>query len=148
MPNAAYRRGRKDEYDHATHLKSQGYKLVARNAGSHRIADLIMAKKGELLFIQCKPDAKDAPAKRAELRELASWVGAVDISPTVASPGAGAGTGTVNVMVTSGGSGCAGTAGASDAGWLTVMGSDYEQGAYEIQAVTTDPLYDGAVLLQ
>jgi hypothetical protein len=79
MSNANYVKGRRSEYEHAAHLEDNGYTLVMRAAGSHGVADLIMAKQGELLFVQCKQTAHDSPAKRAELRGLAALVGAVPL---------------------------------------------------------------------
>ena len=79
MPNTQYVKGRKREYEHADYLRRDGYRLVCRAAGSHGVADLIMSKPGELLYVQCKPEAKDTPAKRAQLREMAAESGAVPL---------------------------------------------------------------------
>ena len=74
-----YRKGRAREYDFKDHLIANGYTWVCRAAGSHGVADLIMVKPGELLFVQCKPKAADSPAKRAELRRVAAMAGAVPL---------------------------------------------------------------------
>jgi Holliday junction resolvase len=82
MPNSKYRAGRDLEYAVMHHLEDNGYVIMCRASGSHGPADVIMVKQGELLFIQCKTNGKDSPAKRARLSQLARWAGAI---PLVAS---------------------------------------------------------------
>ena len=50
------------------HLRNQGY-VVFRSAGSHSPADLIAAKGGEWLLIQCKVDG-NFPSKQRDILKL------------------------------------------------------------------------------
>jgi Holliday junction resolvase len=70
MPNHNYNRGRRFEYRIARLYREQGW-FVFRSAGSHSPADLVCAKAGEIIAIQCQTDKYFAPAKVEQLVELA-----------------------------------------------------------------------------
>ena len=56
MPNKNYVKGRRKEYKICKTLREKGYEIVQRTAGSHSPIDVIAIRKGEILFIQSKPE--------------------------------------------------------------------------------------------
>lgn len=78
MPNKNYQKGRRKEYKIKKELEESGY-IVLRTAGSHGFADLIAIKpgrtchKGEIKFIQCKPDNFSAKEANDLIKEY-SWI--------------------------------------------------------------------------
>ena len=74
----SYRAGADLERAARLYLADNGY-YVARSAGSKGVADIIAAKPGEWLLVQCKRDGKLTPRERADLMEIASWVDATPL---------------------------------------------------------------------
>ncbi len=70
MPNRHYDRGRRFEYRIARLYREQGW-FVFRSAGSHSPADLVCARAGEIIAIQCQREKYFAPGKVEQLQELA-----------------------------------------------------------------------------
>jgi Holliday junction resolvase len=70
MPNRHYDRGRRFEYRIARLYRDQGW-FVFRSAGSHSPADLVCARAGEIVAIQCQTEKYFALAKVEQLRVLA-----------------------------------------------------------------------------
>lgn len=69
----AYRKGVAFEYATRDYLHKEGYE-VFRSAGSHTKVDLTAVKHEQILFVQCKVDAKIPPDERRKLWELASLI--------------------------------------------------------------------------
>jgi len=69
MPNHNYNRGRAFEYRVAKLYRDKGW-FVFRSAGSHSPADLVCAKAGEIIAIQCQTDKYFTPVKIEQLAEL------------------------------------------------------------------------------
>lgn len=76
MANLKYNRGRAWEYKVKKDAESIGY-FVIRSAGSHTLVDLVMIKKGEIVFVQCKT-GKGAMTKKEqkEFKDFAEKYGA------------------------------------------------------------------------
>jgi Holliday junction resolvase len=60
-----YLKGRRKEYQIIKQLKTEGWTIVTRSAGSHSPIDIFAIKEGEILFIQSKP--KNFSKKHIEL---------------------------------------------------------------------------------
>lgn len=58
MPNKNYVKGRRKEYKICDDLKSLGFDIVQRSAGSHSPIDIFAINQKEklILLIQCKPE--------------------------------------------------------------------------------------------
>src|SRR5579875_1912610 len=78
--NRNYRHGYNFELRVKKHYESLRY-LVIRSSGSHSPTDLVAAKTGVLLLIQCKSYGKIFPRERYALIAVADKVGAI---PSVA----------------------------------------------------------------
>ncbi len=70
-----YEKGRSFEYLVKRHLEREGYR-VFRVAGSRGPSDLVAARRGELLLVQCRTRGYLPPKRRERLRMLAEEVGA------------------------------------------------------------------------
>ena len=59
MPNKNYIKGRRKEYKVCDLLRTEGYQIVQRTAGSHSPIDVIAINKRsrEIMLVQCKPDS-------------------------------------------------------------------------------------------
>lgn len=75
-----YTRGRALEYAVRDHLGRLGYRVI-RAASSKGAADLIAARDGLVLVVQCKLDGKIPPAEREALLD---WAGHFDGTALVA----------------------------------------------------------------
>lgn len=65
-----YRRGANFERRVMRHLEKEGW-FCFRSAGSHKPADVIAFRCGEVMLIQCQLDSYFAPAKKQALYSLA-----------------------------------------------------------------------------
>ena len=61
------------------HFTDEGYPVVTRAAGSHGIVELVAAKPGQVLFVQCKRHGELNPAEWNQLYHLAKWCGAIPL---------------------------------------------------------------------
>ena len=70
MPNSNYIKGRRKEYEIVKGLKSKGFDIAQRSAGSKSPIDIfaIDIKNKKILFIQAKPD-KMSKNKRKEIED-------------------------------------------------------------------------------
>jgi Holliday junction resolvase len=70
MPNKNYVKGRRKEYEQCNKLKSQGFDIVQRTAGSRSPIDIIAISKAkkEIILVQCKPDSMNE-TRRQHIRD-------------------------------------------------------------------------------
>ena len=61
------------------HFRDEGYPVVARAAGSLGIVEVVAAKQGQVLFVQCKRHGELNPAEWNQLYALATACGAVPL---------------------------------------------------------------------
>jgi Holliday junction resolvase len=76
---SGYRNGADLERAVKHYLEDNGYALVIKSAGSKGKVDVIGLKRGETVLVQCKTTAGMSPADRANLRSLASTLGAIPL---------------------------------------------------------------------
>ena len=68
--NKNYTKGRRKEYKICNQLKSEGWIIVQRTAGSHSPIDVFAIKKGKIKLVQAKPDNFNASKILKELNWL------------------------------------------------------------------------------
>jgi len=75
MPNSNYVKGRKKEYKIVNQLKSEGWDIVQRTAGSHSPIDVIAINKvlRVIKLIQSKPDNYSKSSEEKVLNEC-NWL--------------------------------------------------------------------------
>ena len=78
-----YSRGAEFERRVGHDIESYGYKWV-RSSGSHKPADLVALRDGEVVAIQCKRDGRLAPQ---EWNKFLDWCEAAGATPVLASKG-------------------------------------------------------------
>lgn len=83
-PNPEYNRGARFERRVRDYLAKKGW-VVIRSAGSRSPVDLVAARGGEVLVIQCKRDGSSSLAERCQLYTVA---GEFEARPIIAeAPG-------------------------------------------------------------
>lgn len=75
MPNRNYLKGRAKEYRITNQLRSEGWDIVQRTAGSHSNIDVfaINKKLKRIIFIQSKPDDY-SERKTIEIENEMNWL--------------------------------------------------------------------------